>query len=387
MARRTRTHRENPARAVFIRREIDYQLYKELLPDVVRLRVSNTKPITVYLDSPGGDTFFANLLTSLIRCPTQEGGACKMITVASGYVASCAADMLALGDYAIAYPFSQIHYHGTRQQGGEITLETIPTMAASLRATNEQFAFRLAARMFRRMVFHITQLSKEDSGKKDLIGPIELFDAKQITTFVAHLKKKLEGQQELLDQTQAKQEKFAALVASLRSTESKSGIIDVSNQAGLFRHLLDLEVATNPGLDLIELLPMVEDDYLQLRDFFFGAYQRNLQAIVATSGATFLTPDEELEMLAEEHNGKKARFEYLLRTVSPRLEPLWFFVVSLCRALQEGEYPMSPEDAYWAGLVDEVVGKRLPCLRIETEPGRPQPSSSETTPPPRAVGP
>ena len=309
-----------------------------------------------------------------------------MVTVATGYVASCAADMLALGDYAIAYPHSQIHYHGTRQKDDEITLEKIPFIAASLRATNEQYAFRLAARMFRRMVFHIAMTAGQTTTSSDLIGPVQLFDAKQMPSCVGYLKEKLKTQPELVKLTSSKQEKFTKLVESLRPREGSAGsMIDVNDQAGLFKHLIDLEMRANPGLELMNILPMIEEDYSQIRDFLFGMYQRNMKSIIGSSGTVFLTPEETDQLLVEEQKGKKERFNFLVNTVSPRLEPLWFFVVSLCRALQEGEYPMTPEEAYWAGLVDEVVGKNLPCVRKQMESAMasasvPAPPSAQSEP-------
>ena len=49
------------------------------------------------------------------------------------------------------------------------------------------------------------------------------------------------------------------------------------------------------------------------------------------------------------------------------IEPLWYFVVALCRLLQQGENRLTAVDAYWLGLVDEVVGARLPSLRLIAE--------------------
>jgi len=38
----------------------------------------------------------------------------RIITVAIGDAKSAAANLLALGDYAVAYPRSSIHFHGLR---------------------------------------------------------------------------------------------------------------------------------------------------------------------------------------------------------------------------------------------------------------------------------
>lgn len=39
-----------------------------------------------------------------------------------------------------------------------------------------------------------------------------------------------------------------------------------------------------------------------------------------------------------------------------KIEPLWSFSLTLCRELTRGEHPISPEDAWWLGLIDEVLG-------------------------------
>ncbi len=40
---------------------------------------------------------------------------------------------------------------------------------------------------------------------------------------------------------------------------------------------------------------------------------------------------------------------------------------SLCKRLQQSENILSAEDAYWHGIVDEVLGSQLPCVREVTE--------------------
>lgn len=358
-------YRENPSRAIYIRREIDYSLFKDLLPEIIFLRGQGVDPICLYLDSNGGDVFFADTITNLIRCPNQDGQRCRLITVAAGYVASAAADILALGDYAIAYPYTTIHYHGARQQQDEITLEKIPFLSASLRATNEQYAFRLAARMFRRMIFHIVVLGKLDSGRVPILP--SLFEESKIDAFIKILQEKLASQTALLKNTEAIQKKFKELISGLRALEAAGKGIDAQDQANLFKHLLDLEMRANMGQELQKLLPLVEDDYAQVRDFFFGKYQKNLMAIISQSGEGLMMPQELESLEGEKRKGAKEAFDFTVKTVSPRLEPLWIFVVSLCRSLQEGEYPLTPVEAFWAGLVDEVIDEDCHCLRTVIE--------------------
>ena len=44
--------------------------------------------------------------------------------------------------------------------------------------------------------------------------------------------------------------------------------------------------------------------------------------------------------------------------VAPVLNHVWSFFVALCHALQEGEAELGATDAYWMGLIAEVI--RLP---------------------------
>jgi len=370
----TEIFKENPARGVFIRREIDHSLFKELFPRILTLRQSNA-PICLYIESHGGQIFFADMISSLIRCPNQDGKSNHLITVGVGYVASCAADLLALGDYAIIYPFGHVHYHGTRQTASEVTLQNIPFLAGSLRNTNEQYAFRLAGKMFRRMTFLILEMmmaksfSKFQAGQQPIVQALDIGKIDQeIQEFEAHLQKKLAGidsETKLFDEASKKRTKFKDLVKSIRAFDKTGKGIDVNDQSTLFKHLLDLETKSNPGVNLTDLLPFVEDDFQQIRDFFFGKFQRDLNAIILESQGAFLTPSEMKQWQSQPT--QQSKLSFIIKTAAPRLEPLWFLVVSLARTLQEGEFPLNPEEAYWLGLVDEIVGSNLPSLRSRTE--------------------
>jgi len=84
---------------------------------------------------------------------------------------------------------------------------------------------------------------------------------------------------------------------------------------------------------------------------------------------------EEINKTPEaERNGK------LVLKVRPLLDPLWSFFVALCHTLQEGENELTAADAYWLGLIDEVMGvKGLSGHRevAEYAPDPPKPETSE----------
>lgn len=63
---------------------------------------------------------------------------------------------------------------------------------------------------------------------------------------------------------------------------------------------------------------------------------------------------KELEAIPE----GSAREERKIEIVKPIIRPIWLFFVALCHALQAGEYELTPLDAFWLGLIDEVVGRK-----------------------------
>jgi len=71
--------------------------------------------------------------------------------------------------------------------------------------------------------------------------------------------------------------------------------------------------------------------------------------------------------MLNEAKSRKEPDTWLMPRVSPELNSLWYFVVSLWRNLQEDENALSPEDAYWLGAIDEIQGSTYPCNRLAVE--------------------
>jgi hypothetical protein len=63
------------------------------------------------------------------------------------------------------------------------------------------------------------------------------------------------------------------------------------------------------------------------------------------------------------------------------MESLWHFVYALCKRLQQSENRLSACDAYWLGIVDEVLGTDLSCVRemVENAPQAEQQQLPELT--------
>ena len=147
--------RPNPARAVYVHGTIDQQLLYRLTPRLVALQNQDRSPITVYIDSPGGNLSQMEGLWRLLTASNQDSApACRIITVVTSRAASAAADLLSSGDYALALPQTTILYHGSRTfRDLPLTVEMTSALANFLRLTNETYATELVRKMESRFMF------------------------------------------------------------------------------------------------------------------------------------------------------------------------------------------------------------------------------------------
>jgi ATP-dependent protease ClpP protease subunit len=280
---------EDAGRAIFVTRDISDDLISELGPRIIMLRQS-AEPLCVYIDSAGGSVFYAKRLLSLLTSPRQDGHTSWIITICIGFAASAAADLLALGDYAIAYPFSVIHHHGTRQSEQAVTVENISNIESSLRETNEDFAIRLATKVFHRLIVRILQIRQEQS-------PTFLFHETiaDPQSFIATLREKLsERHRKLIDDAEKKQRDVAEIlrIAGIKPDNGSAQ----PPESQLLKAIIDYE-CTKSGAANKEVLSATElgtirDNFYQIRGLYHERYWINLVEIVRGRGVNFLLPDE-----------------------------------------------------------------------------------------------
>lgn len=339
----------------------------------MRFRHEGSGPICLYIDSVGGSVFYAQRILDLITTPDQKGHVPRLISVAIGFAASAAADLLALGDYAIAYPYSVVHYHGTRQSSDEITVDNIRALEASLRETNENFAVRLATRMFHRLITRMLQIRREESPNflfhETISDPVSIFQKLKDKVSKEH--------KELIENALSKSRKLAELIGYIEKKDTGG---DQRNDSDLLKTIIDFEMAGKAHQAIpMATLDSIREDFFQLKNYFHERYWMNLMDIVEQRGEYFLNPTDRNEFDSIDSVDKKSRIEFLLDKVAPKLSPVWYLVLSLCRCLQEGEHPISATDAYWLGLVDEVVGSSLTNLRVLGQ-SSPRPKAPVTSP-------
>jgi ATP-dependent protease ClpP protease subunit len=351
--------RENAERGIFLTTEVNQEAYQRLLPQIIRLRLKSGDPICLFIDSPGGNPEIAERIERQIRRPNQDGERCLLTTVCIGRAASVAADMLASGDYAIAYQGAIIHCHGISLTQPELTVGDVPRVSADIRADNERFALRLATAVFRRVVF-LSSMTEADDKQTLMKAVVSVPDA-----YHKSIREKLDKpNQDLIDAAFSRQAKITALINHITTKISTPSPEGVAFDAEILKHIVDYEAkehAAKTDFFSSSHLLTIQEDFLQIRDYFSGEYRALLEQEVLKHGLSFLEPTEgsKYDKIPDWPTKRK----FLIDIVSPRLLPFWYLVVSLCRLLQEGEYYFWGREALWFGLVDEAIGTTLPSPR------------------------
>jgi hypothetical protein len=383
-------YRENCDRAIYVASEITQDLVDRITPELNRLRLSSPAPITLYIDSQGGAISAAETIRQLATAPNPDGQCCRLITVVTGRAASAAADLLALGDYAIAYNHAQIVYHGSRTSAGAaLTYEGATSLASNLQQTNEFFSVRLARYAFPRLVLRLTQFNKEFNEYRAQSGPGVTAPVEPLLKALA---KRLDPDNvRMLRRAQARQKIIAELTASVarhfRRFKDMSSMSDARFEAELLKAVLNHKVRIHSAEANWTLsrggLDEIKDDFNILHDFHFGTQKRDLARWLSSYGALFLDDDaraQYVDFVNKHPNDEKGTVAWLKPKSEPKIQPLWYLVVSVCRLLQSEDFVLSPREAYWLGIVDEVPGTDLANLRQMVEAIQPSPPQQPDLP-------
>lgn len=351
---------------MYVKGEIGQQLVDRLTPEIINLRFNDTAPITVYIDSPGGSPTHARLIMSLLRTPTQDGASCRIITVVTGVAASAAADLLAAGDYVIAYPHATVHHHGTRTMSGAqpVTKEYASSLAEILKESNESFALALAERSLPRFFLRYMSLKSAFDAFREIVEDPHLTEVECLAQM---LRIKMPAHKDVARQALEKHKRLNTLVSHYSDRlkrRRKAFKRKAEREAFLLQCIIENELQENPNEKWqfsTGGIAEIQEDFMLLSDYETGEHMRNLEVQVKRWGAFCL---DEAQQRAYGALPTEEREKWLLENTREKFRSIWYFLVSACRALQQGENRLSAEDAYWIGLVDEVVGKpELTSLR------------------------
>ncbi len=144
----------------------------------------------------------------------------------------------------------------------------------------------------------------------------------------------------------------------LSGSETEAKIFFTILSAKVRAHARDQWLLSESGLS------EVTSDFKLLSDFYRGTQTAHSARFVELYGALLLSDPQKAELANIPEGDKKT---WIATKTKEKIQYLWYLMVSICRLLQTTDYVLSAEEGYWLGLVDEVLGADLPCLRMAAE--------------------
>lgn len=358
MAKQEPHFRANPDRGVYITEPLTEQLLGRISPRILELRKDISEPLTVFINSPGGSIRILDVLDGLLRAPDADHRTSRVITVALGDANSAAASLLALGDYAIAYRHSRMHFHGSRLSVvEELTAEAASDRAGWLTSLNRSIAMRLAKVVMKRLVLRYVRLRPEFATAEKRL---RLKNPTPTVCFADCVKQHVSSTGDtLLVRAIRHMGRLGQISDTLRKAGLKNSDSRLMADAKVFRAILNLEIREHRKeewcLDEFGMQDVLAD-YFLLRDYIFGEHIPHLSVAVDRYGPSFLTEEQFAEFSTKQAGDPAEAKRWLRPLVENDVREFWYFTVCLCRLMQEGENPLNATDAYWLGVVDEVLG-------------------------------
>jgi ATP-dependent Clp protease protease subunit len=376
-------YRLNPSRAIYVTGEINDEMVARLTPEILLLQNESRDPICVYINSPGGLPRCAESLLNLLNLSNQDQVApCWIITAVTLQAASAAADLLASGDYSIAFPSSTILHHGVRRfETNPSTLESTSLLSEYLRLSNDAYAMQLAQKIESRFTFRYFSVRDEFAALRVSKSDPEMSD---LNCFINIIREKLsKDAKQIWDKAIARNRRYVDLINS--ATEKSAQISETQTplqfQSVLIKAIVDFEIKESEAKDFrFGGMRRLVDDFYLLDEALSSNAGKRLEKWCKSFGKLVLSNEQrdEIELIAEED----IRQEKLVEIGRPILQPMIAFFIALCHALQEGENELTAIDAYWLGLVDEVVGEDLWTIRLmeefEPDPSEEAPHNGDT---------
>lgn len=362
----------NPRRAIHIQGTIDQDMIYRVTPKIVTLQNESREPITAYIDSRGGAVHFKNALLRLLTANNQNfEGPCPLITVAMSVAASAAADLLSAGYYSLAYPDSLIMYHGVRRSTDEVlTEEQTYELAKNLREGNKGFAIQLARDTEERFFFRfmsLYELLPAVKARGTITGGNT--DLEAFLTLLAE--KTSPSANDVLQKAYERYGRYAALINCVVKhwQRSKKEKTFVELEVAQIKAIVDFEARKNKAqkdwtFETEGIHSLIGDFFLV--NEFLGFFQgKRFRELVLRWGDFLLSAQETAEIAQLEGEAKD---QMTVNIVGPRLRPVFSYFMALCHVLQQGDNYLSARDAFWLGLIDEVIGiKELPTYRLFVE--------------------
>ena len=382
----------NYNRSIRVIGEINGQMVASLTPEILNLRQKSNEPITVFIDSPGGSITQTKTLMRLLKHPDQQGQRPWVNTFVIGEASSGAAELLSVGNYVIAYQDVEINFHGARITSDEITAEKAKFFKYRLDEEDSFSSIMLADVVFDRLLEiysqakdAVSQIRREKNEELKDFDHLYSEAALDVPAFARFLSNEVHYPLEAMIHEclvrMAEYEEMAILATDERFKKdmersplfkliSHSKAID--NNEELKEQLMVLNAILMRRFKTQEPWDLYSEDFFKLRaDFEYvtndlKGFLRDIPSSKLLSYSEMFIPAETLKKMRsktmeefEKDPDYQAWFQKAITPAADSIEPLWGFAEMLCQELHRGEYPLSPHDAWWLGLLDEVIGTDL----------------------------
>ncbi len=366
-----KNYRENSERSIYICEQFSDKLLQQLTPVINKLRLGSTDPITVYLDSPGGNPAISERLKRLLKAPDQDGKSRRIITVATNDVASAAADLLIAGDYAIAYDHAEILVHGTRMTRPTVTNEEAQMLAQALNISNSIYAQRLAEIAVFNLAFLARTFSADVAAENAPGGFVDQFE--KIGKLGAFIRGNLsESNQGIVTSVLNDLRSYQQLATHLY-TKLENVPEGIERDVQTLKLIVDWkfeQLRGNPDAAIDEnFLLRVQRSYFDYLRFEHKLFDRTFNRVYEEIAVNLMSPDQQAEHAKLPPKDQRG---FLNKHAFWEFYPIYLFSTMLAHRLQSGENNLTAHDAYYLGLINEVVGSSLPCMRDAEELGDPE---------------
>jgi hypothetical protein len=255
-----------------------------------------------------------------------------------------------------------------------LTVELASIITETLKISNDRYAMTLARKAEPRFMYLFFTLRSEFATYRTRVGNATLGDLECYLGLIEE--KTSQKAAKIIALARARHTRYNALLTHVFKIASKSkrnvfmtGGSAAQMEREMLRAIVSFEYQGNkhdPTWTFREKgLVRVNDDFFLLQEYFAAAFGDQFKQLCERWGRFVLTTAdvEELNQLPEAERPEKR-----LEKLRPTFQPAWSFLVALCHALQEGENEISGTDAFWLGLIDEVLGQtNLPLMRYLAE--------------------
>ena len=320
----------NRDRAIWVTGRLNETLLERLRPEIIELTAENRSPITVFINSSGGQSEVVRGILSLLTRTTSDDARSRIITIAAPTAHSAAANLLSAGDFAIAFPESSLLYHGARfpPPNEKLTGEW-GKIARTLPFFHETAASLLAICSARRFLFIVSATRELFAEHRAERGDPTLTD---LDCFQALLRAKLSpAAGKVLDLAIHLFNSYQALLLQFRKRLRRGRRVTQEHLQKLMLHAsIAFEYENRAGG------PVWDGGLSEISDHFF--FLNNYFDVTRLC--------EWVRVRAEPMADEDPEAAYFLQ--------FRVFFLALCRALQEGENQITPMDAVWLGLIDTI---------------------------------